>query len=239
MSNIIYASTINIAVAANVSYAMNDLIKEFNEIYPKIKVRVILGSSGNLTAQIMHGANYSLFMSANMLYPNKLYQSKYALTKPIIYAKGLIVLFSIKDQDMTQDLNLLASNTIRKVAIANPKTAPYGKAAKEALENIGLYNKISKKIIYGQSISQTVSYSITAADIGIIAKSSLYSRNMRKYKKDINWRDIDPSLYKNLDQGIVLLKSSLKQKDAKLFYKFILNNIKAKNIFIKYGYLVP
>ena len=89
-----FAGAINIAVAANVSYAINDLKKEFNKIYPNTKVNVTLGSSGKLTAQIKHGAPYQLFMSANMKYPNTLYNDKIAITKPIVYAQGSLAILS-------------------------------------------------------------------------------------------------------------------------------------------------
>ncbi len=87
---------INIAVAANVSYAINDLIKEFNQTNPNTKVRVTLGSSGKLTAQIKHGAPYDLFMSANMKYPNSLYKDNIAITKPVVYAQGSLAILSSK-----------------------------------------------------------------------------------------------------------------------------------------------
>ncbi len=235
MSNILLANYLNIAVAANVSYAIDDLIKEFNKQYPNTKVRYTLGSSGKLTAQIMHGAPYDIFMSANMRYPNRLYKDKQTYTKPVVYAKGSLALFSVKDYDFSKGIELLRDKKFKSIAVANPKTAPYGIAAKEALENANIYNEIKDKFVYGESISQTVSFAVSAADIGIIAKSSLYSKHMTKYKKNTNWTDIDSKFYTPIDQGIVILNS--KQKDeAKLFYDFILNN-KAKIIFQEYGYI--
>ncbi len=229
------AGNISIAVAANVSYAIEDLKKEFNKTYPNIKVRVTLGSSGKLTAQIKHGAPYELFMSANMKYPEALYKDKVALSKPTVYALGSLALLSTKAQDFTHGIYLLQSNKLSNIAVANPKTAPYGIAAKEALKNAGIYNKIKNKFVYGESISQTVSYAVTAADIGIIAKSSLYSKNMKQYKEGLNWVAIDTKLYTPIKQGIVILKEN---KEVRAFYDFILSN-KAHNIFKKYGYLLP
>ena len=169
------AGTINIAVAANVSYAIDDLKEEFNKLYPDTEVKVTIGSSGKLTAQIKNGAPYQLFMSANMKYPKALYKDEIAVTKPMIYAQGGIALLSNKKQDFTKGIKLLKDKEISKIAIANPKTAPYGKAAVEAMKNGEVYNDVKKKFVYAESISQTVSYTVTATDIGIIAKSSLYS----------------------------------------------------------------
>lgn len=232
------AGVIKVAVAANVSYAINDLKKEFNKLHPNTKVRVTLGSSGKLTAQISHGAPYELFMSANMKYPNTLYKNNLAITKPIIYAKGSLAYLSNKQKDFSKGINLLEDKSIRKIAIANPKTAPYGIASVEALKNAKIYKNIKSKLIYGESISQTVSYAVTASDIGLIAKSSLFSPRMKKFKENINWKEVDSSLYTAIDQGIVILKQGKENKEVKAFYDFVLSD-KAKEIFKTYGYQLP
>ncbi len=231
------ASEINIAVAANVSYAIDELKAEFAKSYPDIKVQVTLGGSGKLTAQIKNGAPYGLFMSANMKYPEALLKDGIATTEPVIYAEGALAYLSVKKLNFMQGIKLLESTNIKKIAIANPKTAPYGEATVQALQNAGIYEKIKSKLVYAESISQAVAYSVTAADIGFIAKSSLYSVNMQQYKKNINWADVDASLYSPIKQGIVLLKSEKNASEYKEFYHFILSD-KAKEIFKKYGYLV-
>ncbi len=228
------ASSINVAVAANVSYAIDDLIKEFNKTYPNIEIKVILGSSGKLTAQIFHGAPYDLFISANMKYPNKLYKDKIAISEPVVYAQGSLALFSSKNIDFSQGIKFLKNEQIKRIAVANPKTAPYGQAAFEAFKNANVLQDIKKKLIYGESIAQTLSYTLTATDIGIVAKSSLFSKKMAKFKENINWVEVDSSIYTPINQGIVMLKHS---KDVKAFYDFILSK-EAKKIFENYGYSV-
>lgn len=232
------AGTINIAVAANVSYAIDDLKQEFKKEYPNTKVQVTLGSSGKLTAQIQHGAPYQLFMSANMKYPNALFSNKKAITKPIIYAKGSLAYLSTKKQNFSHPLELLKSDTIDKIAVANPKTAPYGIATVEALKNSGIYKDIKKKFVYGESISQTVSYTMIATDIGIIAKSALYSPKMSHFKEGIHWSNVDSELYTPIDQGMVILKEGANNSEVTNFYKFIVSQ-KAKKIFHNFGYLIP
>ncbi|MDF1881096.1 molybdate ABC transporter substrate-binding protein, partial [Sulfurimonas sp. MAG313] len=120
-------------------------------------------------------------------------------------------------------------------SLANPKTAPYGKAAMQAIKKAGLYKKLESKFVYAESISQTLSYALTAVEIGIVAKSSLYSSKMQAYKEDVNWKEVDSSLYKAIEQGIVLLKYGSEAKGYKDFYDFILSK-QAQNIFKKYGY---
>ncbi len=231
------AATINIAVAANVSYAIEDLKKEFSKLYPDTKINVILGSSGKLTAQIRHGAPYMLFMSANMKYPEALYRDNIAITKPIVYAEGSLVMLSVKSHDFSKGINLLLDENIKTIAIANPKTAPYGIVSVEALKNAKIYKDIKKKFVYGESISQTVAYANTAADIGLIAKSALYSSKMSQYKKGINWVEVNSKYYTPIEQGLVMLKDAKNSNEAKVFYDFLQSD-KAKKILKNYGYIV-
>lgn len=233
----LFSSTINIAVAANVSYAIESLKKVFNQQYPNIKVRVTLGSSGKLTAQITNGAPYQLFMSANMNYPHTLYKNKLAITKPLVYAQGTLALLSKHPKNFSKGLSLLLENSVKKIAIANPKTAPYGIATMEALSNANLYQTLYKKFIYAESISQTVSYTLIASDIGFVAKSSLYSPKMKHFKQHVHWQTVNTQWYTPIKQGIVILKKGQNNPEVKAFYDFIQSN-KAKEIFQDFGYIV-
>ena len=238
LSLYIQAKTIKIAVASNVSYAINDLRKEFQKLYPNIKVQVTLGSTGKLTAQIKNGAPYQILMGANMQYPKALYAQEYAVTRPLVYAQGLLAYLSGKKQDFSKGVELLKSKKIKRIAVANPKTAPYGIATAEALKNANVYDSIKSKFVYGESVSQTVTYAITATDIGFIAKSSLYSPQMSQYKEGINWIELDTKLYTPINQGIVILKEGEKSAEVSAFYAFIFSK-KAQKIFEKFGYIVP
>lgn len=231
------AGEINIAVAANVSYAMDELKKVFNIQNPDTKVNVTLGSSGKLTAQIKNAAPYQLFMSANMKYPQALYEEGLAITKPLVYAQGALAYFSVKERNYCAEINVLKEPDVQKIAIANPKTAPYGTAAVEALKNAKLYDTLKEKFVYGESIAQTVIYATTAADIGIIAKSSLFSPQMAHFKEAIHWSDVDEKLYTPIDQGIVILKKGENNSEVKAFYDFMLGT-EAKTILKSFGYTV-
>ncbi len=234
----LYAKSINVAVAANVSYAMPALVSAFHKQNPHIKVQITLASSGKLTAQIQNGAPYDIFMSANMKYPNALYANALAITKPLIYAKGSLAIFSTKRRDFSKGINIVKNKNIKTIAIANPLTAPYGKASITALKNAKLYKEVKSKFVYAESVSQTVAYSVTATDLGFITKSALFSPKMQQYKKGINFTDVDPKLYKAINQGVVILKQAVNKPQAKAFYNFLLS-AQAKEIFQKYGYLVP
>ena len=228
------ASTINLAVAANVSYAIDELKKEFIKNNKNADIKVTIGSSGQLYAQIKRGAKFDIFLSANMKYPNRLYKQKIAITKPIVYTKGSIALVLKKDLK-ANSLEVLKSKKIKHIAIANPKTAPYGVAAKEALQNANLYNKLKNKFIYGMSIAQTLSYTLKAADAGIVAKSALFSKKLKRY--NLHYIDINPLLYTPISQGMTILKNAKNKKPVKEFYDFLLSKT-AKKIFKEYGYII-
>jgi len=235
---LLWGNVVTIATAANVSYAMADLKKAFLRTHPRDALRIIIGSSGKLTAQIRNGAPYDLFLSADLAYPQSLYREKLALTPPKVYARGTLALLSGRERDFSRGLDLLKDPAIRRIAIPNPRTAPYGIAAMQALKKSGLYPGIKSKLIYGESVAQTVSYTLTAADIGIVAGSVLYAKTMQKYQKGHHWLPLDPSLYEPIRQGAVLLKHGAKNPDAAAFFRFLLSEEAAK-IFQRYGYLRP
>ena len=224
----VYANEILIAAAANTTYAMPEILKAFKRHYPDIKVKLILASSGKLTAQIIHGAPFDVFLSANMKYPKFLYKTRFALKKPKVYAKGALALFSIKDINLSDFKNALLKAKL--IAIANPKSAPYGDVAITALKNAKIYQKVLPKLIYAETVSAVIPYTINQADVGIIAKSAIFSKELKKYK---NFADVPKNLYKPIAQGVVLLKD---KNEAKKFYEFLLSD-EAKEIFKKYGYL--
>ena len=220
------AQTLYVAAAANLSYVMPKLLEVFKTHYPNIAVKVSYASSGKLTAQIQKGAPFAVFLSADTSYPKFLYTKGFALTHPVVYAKGALALYSKKITRLSELPKL------SRIAVANPKTAPYGKAAKEALQNAGLYDKLKSKFIYGQSIGQTTAYAIKAAEAGLVAKSAMYAPKMAKLRS--YFHDIDPKLYTPIAQAMVLLKNS---DAARTFFVFILSRDAAK-IFEKYGYVI-
>lgn len=230
------AGIIRVAVAANVSYAITELKKSFEEQNPNTEVQIILGSSGKLTHQIKHGAPFDVFMSANMLYPEALYKESLTLLKPQVYAKGVLVLLSAQEQDFSLGLQLLQEKHIKKIAIAN-KNAPYGLAAYEVLQNYKLDNTVKHKLVYAESISQTLSYTLRATDLGFVAKSALYTAQLSKFKENRHWAEVSQKLYTPITQGIVMLKRASKNSEALAFYEFILSKT-AQEILQKFGYII-
>ena len=227
ISLFVFASEIYVAASANLTYVMPEIVKAFNKKYPDIKIKFITSSSGKLTAQILREAPYDIFLSANMKYPNFLYSKGIGILPPKIYVKGKISLFSIKYKDLSLE-NLKKYSSI---AISKPKTTPYGKAAIEAFKKAGIYSQIKNKLVYAETIPAVLSYVKNGADVGIISKSLIYSKNIKKLGK-FYFKDINTSFYTPINQGALLIT---KKREAKKFYNFLFTP-EAKKIFKKYGY---
>ncbi|MFC2124290.1 molybdate ABC transporter substrate-binding protein [Bacteroidota bacterium] len=229
-------SFITIAAAANVRYPIEEIINEF-ERNNQTKVKFIIASSGKLTSQIVEGAPFDVFISADTRYPEALLQMNLTIGKPEIYARGILVLWSLnKDLNLSGKLDVLNDNIIKKIAIPNPDFAPYGLAAEEALKKSNIYDQVKRKLVYGQNISQTSQYIITqAADVGFTAKSVVLSETMKEYS---NWIEIDHNLYSSIRQAAVLINREKLNPEAKMFYEFLFSE-ECQKIFQKYGYMLP
>ena len=132
-----HAAPLTIAVAANVKYAFDDLAIEFKK-ETGIEVQAVFSSAGKITSQVKSGAPFDVFLSADTEFPELLYKEGLAVTQPKVYAYGVLVLWTKKDLDLSKGLALLTDAKIQKIAIANPKLAPYGRAALQALESAKL-----------------------------------------------------------------------------------------------------
>lgn len=228
----VHGEEITVAVSANAQYAIKDIIQEFRKLHPDTNIKTVVSSSGKLTNQILRGAPFDIFFSADMKYPSFLYKKKIAITKPKVYAYGVLVLWTAKDIPL-KNLNILLQ--VSKIAVANPKNAPYGRESINVLKNTNLYQKVKSKIIYGESIAQVNFYIVKRlVDVGFTSKSSVLSPKLKHTGK---WLEIDKSLYNPIKQGVVVLKNGKGKKTVFSFYKFIFSK-KAKEIFQKYGYIV-
>ncbi|MGI4900031.1 MAG: molybdate ABC transporter substrate-binding protein [Janthinobacterium lividum] len=228
------AQNIKVAVAANLQGVIKVLQQDFLH-QTGIKIETIVGSSGNLTNQIKNGAPFDVFLAADMNFPEELYKAGFTTTKPVIYALGSLIICSNKNLDFNHWEQLLQSNLVQKIALANPTTAPYGKAAVEVLNRKNLLQKIQPKIVYGESIAQVNIYLTTGvAAIGFTTEA-LISDAVNKQK--LYWKRIDPTDYQPIKQAMVILKHAAKNAQADFFFKYM-QSAAAQNILKKYGYRV-
>lgn len=225
-----------VATAANVQFVMKELQQAF-EKQSTIRLEIVVGSSGKLTAQIREGAPFDIFVSADTRYPQEVFANGGAEAAPKVYARGALVLWS-RDSTATPQLADLTDPKIKKIALANPETAPYGRAAVEVLQKAGSYDQVKSKLVYGESIAQTTQYIETgAADVGFTALSVALSPEMRGKGR---WTKLDSTSYTPIDQAAIILRhseTSPKRQKSQAFYDFLYSE-KAKAIFRKYGYSV-
>jgi len=236
-SAVCIAQTASVAVAAN----MKDAFSEINSAFKstgKPNPKVIYGSSGNFTAQIMNGAPFNLFISADEHFPLELYKQGKTVDEGAIYAIGKLVLIAKNSSDMKlldskADLARAISRA-NKIAIAKPELAPYGKAAVEYLKAEGLWDLAKDKLIYGDNIGVATMYVVSgAADLGFTALSLAKSAEV---SKDTNFILVNSKLYEPIKQRMVLIKGA--PKEAVALYQFM-QTPTAKSILQKYGYSTP
>ncbi|MEL6558097.1 MAG: molybdate ABC transporter substrate-binding protein [Bacteroidota bacterium] len=225
---------LTIACAANLQYAINEIKEQFEKQH-NISCQLIISSSGKLTAQIKEGAPYDVFISADMKYPELLYQNGLANIPPKTYAYGKLVLWTNKITD-DFSINSMTSDQINYIAIANPETAPYGKAALEALKYHQQFDLLKDKLVFGESVSQINQFIISqSADVGFTAKSIVLSPALRDKGK---WVELDSASYQPIEQGILLIDRGESQNTAaRDFYDYIFSPEAKKNL-MNYGYSI-
>ena len=229
------AQSVTIAAAADLRNAMGELIKTYKETNPDAKVEPIFGASGNLYQQIVNKAPFDMFFSADHNFAVKLKEQGLTLGAPKVYAIGHLVLWS-STIDVSKGLDILKSDKVNKISIANPEIAPYGKRAVECLNYYKLYDQIKNKIVKGDNVSQAAQFVLTGnAEVGLIALSLALSPEMSSKGK---YFLIDQKSYSQLDQSYVILKQAENNKEVSNFVKF-LETEKAHNIFSKYGFNLP
>ena len=227
-----------IAAAANFVYVLDPLNAQFKKLDPETEVTVVTGSSGNLVAQIKNGAPYDLFLSADMGFPEALIKSgfgeKESLTK---FTAGQLVLWTTKPGlKLSSIASAVGSPAVQKLAIANTETAPYGRAAKEALMKLGVWTEVEPKIVTGENITQTAQFVETGnADAGFVAMSLVLSP---KLKNKGVWIEVPAELYAPLDHGAVITQHGGDNPAAKRYLVF-LQSAEARKILERFGYRVP
>jgi molybdate transport system substrate-binding protein len=227
---------VRIAAASDLKFALDSVIASFQK-HHDVKVDVTYGSSGKLSEQIAHGAPFDIFFSADIAYPEGLKTQKKTSSEVYPYAKGRIVLWSKKHDVSKQGMKIFNDPAISKIAIANPKHAPYGKRALEALEFYKIARQIENKFVYGENISQAAQFvSSGAADIGIIALSLALSPNMKSHGG--NFYLIPEDSHQPLIQGAVVTTHGKENKTAISFFNFIQTR-EAIAILSKYGFTKP
>lgn len=224
-SNLYASDSIRVAVAANFRAPLQVLIKDYQEIQPQQEIRFSSASSGTLYQQVIHGAPFDLFLSADSRYPQQLEQQKIiSANNRHTYALGELVLWAPNKSWLSLQSLTPALSSKLTLATANPKTAPYGQAADEVITALSLQ---PQKIARGHSIAQAHQFIASGnADAGFVARSQVIDH--------ANVLAIAPELYTPIEQQVALLSPN--NSTASDFYRYLLSP-RAQAIIARHGYL--
>lgn len=225
---------ITVFVASSASKALSEVKDEFIKSHPKDEVELIFGASGKHYQLLKEGREFDLFFSADEKWANAIDKDGNAISKPAVYASGVVALYSLKEdlvKDGVEGLNKKLKD-IKHFSIANPKVAPYGVAAEETLKALNLLDTLKDKIVLGDNISQPVTHVDTgAADVALVAYSLVSPINNPKGKVVI----VDQKYFTPLNQSFVITKYAKDKKLAQDFSDFVLSS-EGKAIIAKYGF---
>ena len=237
-----FAGEVLVAAASDLSFPIKEIISQFEQQTGNT-VKLTLGSSGNFQAQITNGAPFDVYLSADVDYVRQL--DRAGLIEPnslYVYAEGRIVIWVRNGSPVdVQRLGIdsLLQPAAKRIAIANPDIAPYGRAAVAALRHFKIYDQVASRLVFGENIAQTAQFvSSGAADVGIIAHSLALSDPMRSAGK---YWVIPPDAHPRLDQGMAILKQARKagHLDATLAFSQWFRNDSSRAILKKYGFSLP
>jgi molybdate transport system substrate-binding protein len=235
MASSCFAEELNVAAASDLNFAFQEIAKKYQQDTGNT-LKLSFGSSGNFFAQIQNGAPFDLYFSADIDFPRRLETAGQAEPGTLWkYAVGKIVLWvpNVSKLDLSRGMNVLRDTSINKIAIANPKHAPYGRAAEAAMKKAGVYEAASSKLVLGENISQAAQFIDSGnAEIGIIALSLALAPSMQSRGRYV---EVPANLYPPIEQGAIIIKSSAKKETARQFLDY-LKRPEIQSIFRKFGF---
>jgi molybdate transport system substrate-binding protein len=231
---------VRVAAAADLKFALDDVVTAFRERHPDITVTVTPGASGNLFAQLANRAPFDLFLAADIEYPRRLIEQGVAdKDSEFVYAVGHLVVWVPKSSPLEVEktgIETLLDPRVRKIAIANPKHAPYGRAAEAALKSLGVYDRVKDKLVRGESVAQAAQFVQSgSADIGVIPLSLALAPVMREQGR---YQDVPQDAHPRLLQGGVILSWAQDRQAADRLRDFLLCP-EGQAILKRYGFVTP
>jgi len=213
--------TLSIAAAANLTYALGGLDSEYGKVSPGVRITTSVGASGSLVAQISNGAPFDVFLSADMDFARKLVAAGHASAGSLTpFAVGRLVLWTVAPGVDVSDLSAaVRSPAVRKLAIANTQTAPYGRAARQALSKLGLWEAVQPRLVTAENISQATEFVGTGnADAGFVALSAVLSPSLKGKGR---WTEVPSGFYDPLVQVAVITGHGAANPESAKFLAFL------------------
>jgi molybdate transport system substrate-binding protein len=231
---------VRVAAAADLKFALDEVVAAFHEQHPQIKVLPTYGASGAFFAQLSNKAPFDLFLSADVDYPRRLIAKGLARKEDeFLYAVGHLVVWAPSASPLDLErlgARALLDRRVRKVAIANPRHAPYGRAAEAAMKKLGVYEQVKGKLVLGENVAQAAQFVESgSADAGVFALSLALSPPMRGKGR---YREVPPDAYPRLEQGGVILSGAHDRRAAETLRDF-LSGETGKAILKRYGFVLP
>ncbi len=230
------AGPVTIAAASDLRYALDEIVAQWQADRPDVPVQVIYGSSGRFATQIRQGAPFDIYMSADIAYTEELHRDGLTAGPPTPYAIGRIVLWSLKPENVERGLSGLAATPQRRIAIARPEHAPYGARAREALESLGIWNAVERRLVYGENIAHAAQMARSGAAESAVIALSLVSNSA--IEPQGHWQLIDASLHSPLLQAMVITRRAAQNHDVRELKAF-LGGPDARTILDAYGFEPP
>lgn len=228
-------SSIRVAAASDLRFALEEAAAEFRKTNGAPRVETSYGSSGNFLAQIAQGAPFDVFLSADVEYAQRLHADGLA-DEPFRYATGRLALVVRRDSglDPKRTKDLLVDPAVRRVAVANPAHAPYGRAAEATLRTWGIYDALKPRLVLGDSVAQAAQFVDSgAADAGLIAHALTFAPASR-----LAFVEIPEGVHPPLEQAGVILKRS-DARDAAARFRDFLTGESGRAILARFGFSLP
>jgi molybdate transport system substrate-binding protein len=230
---------INVAAAADLSSALQEIAANYQK-RTGVVVKLSFGASGALTQQIQNGAPFDVFFSADMDYPRQLIAGGQAESSTLYrYAVGQLVIWVPMDSPLDVEhkgMDVLLDPSVKKISMANPQHAPYGRAAAAALKHYGLYERVSDRLVLGENVAQAAQFVESGnAQVGFVALAHATAPAMQGKGK---YWVVPAEAHPPLDQGVIVIPHSTHQKDAEAFLGFVKTE-EAAGILRRYGFSSP
>lgn len=232
--------TVSVAAASDLKFALDEVIRNYAQEHPDTSIKVTYGSSGNFYAQLSQGAPFDLYFSADVAYPRRLIEQGVAdKESEFLYGVGQIVVWVPIDSPLDVEklgIRALLDPAARKVAIANPQHAPYGRAAEAALKSLDIYEQVKERLVLGENIAQTAQFVESgAADVGIIALSLAVAPELRE--KGRYWL-VPLDAYPTIEQGCVIMNEAVDRAATESFRDYVAGP-RGRGILREYGFILP
>ncbi len=232
----VHAQKVNVAAAANLRYVLEEIKTVYLKAHPKSVVNLTFGSSGTLVQQISNGASFDFFMAADNEFPLKLKDKGLTVGPMTTYAFGKLVLYSTTLDVKSLGLEVLKKPDVKKIAVANPETAPYGERSVKLIKSLGLQEPLKSKLVVAENIAAAAQFAFTGnVEVGFIAYSLALAPEMAGKG---SCYVIPAKMYQPIEQSCILIKRSVLNTEVARFRQFVLSK-EVRPLWEKFGYSLP